>query len=619
MKRLRLLVLAALVALTAASLARSEPSRPTVQGEPQITFAVAKGGNVIVLRGIETALEPAAFLPRSSQPALSADGTAIAYLTEVGRTTWVNVRLLRESVSRVVANVPDQGVGTSLAFSPKGDRLYIASPAGVSVVPVVGGAAAPVPVPRTWRGSRYGGLTVASDGRTLAASRTWGDGKAGTLRNEAVAFSPDGRRARSVYHTRNAYAFQARPVFSPDGSRIAVSTPDPLIYTVPVNGRKRTTLFGAVGRATLGDPLFSPDGTQVAYARTPQRGVADIYVVPATGGIPRRVTTTPIPPRGVPRVGSSPLAWSPDGTELLAFRQDRFAIVDVKTRASRVILGVWRDYELGPARWAPRTSLAAAELIAFERRRAGGEADLHVVRPNGRDLTRYTRTGDNFEPAWSPDGEQFAYVSERTRRPGASELYVMRGDGSGEVRYTTSEGELEHWVAASNPAWTSDGRRIAFTRREVRGSSSLTDLWAIRADDRTLAPLTNTSAVEDSASFAPDGTLVYEEGRRIWLRELDGSRRIVAAGREPALSPDGRRIAFVRDGSLVVVGRDGSSPRALLAGREPAWSPDGTRLVYVGGDGLFVTRVDAPRAERLTRSLPGGADVAPTWRAPLPE
>ena len=48
------------------------------------------------------------------------------------------------------------------------------------------------------------------------------------------------------------------------------------------------------------------------------------------------------------------------------------------------------------------------ERIAFARLCGTGCGDLYTVRPDGSDLRRLTRTGDNFAPAWSPDGRKIA-------------------------------------------------------------------------------------------------------------------------------------------------------------------------------------------------------------------
>jgi hypothetical protein len=66
----------------------------------------------------------------------------------------------------------------------------------------------------------------------------------------------------------------------------------------------------------------------------------------------RRLTTTPIPPRGTPKVGTTPLAWSPDGSYLLVFRHDRFAVVEVETRTVTNVRTTGIRYAIPAARWA---------------------------------------------------------------------------------------------------------------------------------------------------------------------------------------------------------------------------------------------------------------------------
>jgi TolB protein len=58
-----------------------------------------------------------------------------------------------------------------------------------------------------------------------------------------------------------------------------------------------------------------------------------------------------------------------------------------------------------------------------------------------------------MRPAWSPDGRRIAFASARD---GNSEIYVMNADGSSPVRLT------EHPEQDDFPAWSRDGRRLAF-------------------------------------------------------------------------------------------------------------------------------------------------------------
>ena len=80
---------------------------------------------------------------------------------------------------------------------------------------------------------------------------------------------------------------------------------------------------------------------------------------------------------------------------------------------------------------------------------------------------------------------------------------------------------------------------------------------------------------------------------QLWAAPFDGGAapHVVAdGGDEPALSPDGRSVAFVKDRGVWVAPLDGSTPaRRMVAIRgessEPRWSPDGRRLAFVSGRG----------------------------------
>jgi dipeptidyl aminopeptidase/acylaminoacyl peptidase len=147
------------------------------------------------------------------------------------------------------------------------------------------------------------------------------------------------------------------------------------------------------------------------------------------------------------------------------------------------------------------------------------------------------------------------FVSERDGNP---ELYVMNADGTGQVRLTNDA------ARDVDPAWSPDGRRIAF----ASGRGGATQLYVMSADGSGVTRLT-TSDTED---------------------------------RHPAWSPDGGRLAFSRVRcpdtgrtcypTVFVVGPSGV-PAEVGLGDDPAWSPDGTRIAVTavtcesGYDGLF--------------------------------
>jgi Tol biopolymer transport system component len=88
----------------------------------------------------------------------------------------------------------------------------------------------------------------------------------------------------------------------------------------------------------------------------------------------------------------------------------------------------------------------------------------------------------------------------------------------------------------------------------------------------------------------------------IYLASADGSNpRFLVAGNSPAWSPDGRAIAFDRDGQIRVIQPGLSREQSLGSGRTPSWSPDGTRIAFVGTEGIGIMNADGSGATTVLR------------------
>ena len=182
----------------------------------------------------------------------------------------------------------------------------------------------------------------------------------------------------------------------------------------------------------------------------------------------------------------------------------------------------------------------------------------------------------------------------RSDRDGEPDLFTLDATTGDVTKLTDNSG-----LADLSPAWSPDGRRIAYVRRTGDGRP---DLFVMTASGTGRQRLTHTPVPERDPSWSPDGTSIVYSARtsprgpfRIFLAKADGSARTQlttqargSADRSPVFSPDGTKIAFVsdRDGGfpeIYVMSLDSSRVNRLTANvfvdGNPSWSPDGTRIL----------------------------------------
>jgi TolB protein len=252
----------------------------------------------------------------------------------------------------------------------------------------------------------------------------------------------------------------------------------------------------------------------------------------------------------------------------------------------------------------PRETPPAAPAATGDRL-AISQQGIVLIDPTGRNrriLTRHRGWLDN-DPAWSPDGRRIAFV--RTKNQYRSfQIYVKRVAG-GPARRLTAGRFDEH------PAWSPDGRTIAF--------SSMRGLKVIRADgsrERRITRFGDALAVD----WSPDGSrIAFSKNGWIWIARWNGTRqRRIVRGRAADWSPDGRRLAFMPPkGGVATIGANGKGRRFLTNGMLPAWSPDGRRIAFQRWppDRPFTVWVMSAEGKRIRRVTRTGA--YPAWR-PLP-
>ena len=237
----------------------------------------------------------------------------------------------------------------------------------------------------------------------------------------------------------------------------------------------------------------------------------------------------------------------------------------------------------------------------------GLAAWLGVWSPTGREPQAPLRSvpltsdpGLELHPTFSPDGNQVAFAWDGENRDN-TDIYVKLVTGGRPLRLTTNP------AVDSRPAWSPDGSQIAFFRRS-EGSGGIFLVPPIGGIERRLAESPHLRGERFSGlSWSPDGKFLAvsdrtspEEPFAIFLVSVETGekRRLTSppaqslADHSPALSPDGRTLAFIRQSALVgdiyLVQVAEDETRRLTFNGQPrylAWTPNGREIVFSSAPG----------------------------------
>jgi Tol biopolymer transport system component len=183
--------------------------------------------------------------------------------------------------------------------------------------------------------------------------------------------------------------------------------------------------------------------------------------------------------------------------------------------------------------------------------------------------TRLTfEEGDNFNPAWSPDGSRIAYTS---KRKGSRDIYVRNAGGAGEETLL-----LTSKVDKPVESWSADGRYLSF-EYQAPGNSDLhlLPMGAMpNAPSLQSIPFRATRYNESRSKFSPDGRLIAyrsnESGRfEVFVQSLaaEGGRWQISTdgGDEPDWRADGKELYFISRTDVLMavdIQRNGDTIRA---------------------------------------------------------
>src|SRR5579871_2379837 len=317
------------------------------------------------------------------------------------------------------------------------------------------------------------------------------------------------------------------------------------IWTVAREGGDAQRLTAGVGNKC--GPYFSPDGKWIAYTAD-YYGNPDVFVIPSEGGEPRRLTSHPS--------YDVALGWTPDGKSVL-FLSGRTSAVDPPKLFTVPLEGGYPTELPLPmgshGAFSPDgTRIAYTPKFqwqaAWKRYRGGQTMAVWIARLSDSHVEKIPRNNSNdFNPMWVEDKVYF--LSDRDGSVGLYAYDTKSHDVSAVIR---NDG-LDLKSASAGPG------AIVY---EKFGSLHLLDL----ASGKT--KMVNVRVAGEFPEVLPH------------FEKLE-AKRILNAN----ISPSGARAVFEIHGEIVTVPGEKGDIRNLtnspaVADRDPAWSPDGKRIAW---------------------------------------
>ncbi len=453
------------------------------------------------------------------------------------------------------------------------------------------------------------------------------------------------------------------PTLSPDGNKLAFSyMGDIWVYSLQNKDLRRLTDHEAFEAW----PVFSPDGRYIAFSSR-RYGNYDVFVVPVEGGIPKRLTYH--------TSDDIVNSWTPDSKSIIfhSSRKNQVSLYKVSVKGGtpdRIFPGYWAIPNFGKV--SPDGSMIifnnSWESFRFWWRKGyKGSFNADIILYNFktgkfRQLTRYI--GNDLYPSWSPDGKSVYFVSDRDfNTPNIFKLDLKSGAitrltsyKSGSVRWLTVAGARNVLAfERDHSLWLLDLRKKKANPVKINIASDLkknmeewvklkkVEEFSISPDKKKIALISRgnvfVSDVKGKYLRRITDTL-WRESRVIWdkdsrhiffVSDKRGNNDIYrvdamqpgdweaiaissAEERQPQLSPDGKYLAYIEGKKKLVVYNLKEKKRktvytgqlANLWGANFAWSPDSKWLMV--GDTFYwekdmvAVNVESGEKIRLTKN-----------------
>ncbi len=387
-------------------------------------------------------------------------------------------------------------------------------------------------------------------------------------------------------HAQQNISLFYEPSLSPDGSEIAfVSGGD--IWTVSTAGGEARLLIAQEG--TEARPLYSPDGRSMTFT-SGRTGNGDVYVFNFASGEVKRLTFDD--------ATEEVSAWSPD-SKFIYF-----------SSTGHDISGMADVFRISASGGTPMAVLEEPYTNEY----------FAMPSPDGNAII-FNARGVASRQWWR---EGHSHLDE-------SEIWLWKEKGN-QLSKVTARGAKEIW-----PMWNADGSAIFF----MSDRDGHENLWtkSISGDAKQLTKFTDGRVLWPAIN-RNGNIIVFERDFQIWKYDVASGKAsqvtISKRGAQPsppiehvrltnqfnnlALSPDGKKVAFIARGEIFAASvKDGGDAARITnspeAEEQPVWSPDSKKLVYVLDDGgtssLFEYSFASQSKRKLTNS--GAHDESPVF------
>jgi serine/threonine-protein kinase len=517
----------------------AEPARPVVRMRMGVQPAEQLGGGDPTERGYLGLQRPS-----RTDLVFSPDGSFLVFTGVKDGQSQLYLRRITESEA---SPIPGTENALSPFFSPDGEWLGfwtgpdIQAKGEIKKVSMAGG----LPVTVCGTGVAPFGASWGSDDTIVLGSQIGG----------LMRVSAEGGTPEELTKMEEGEFSHRLPHFLPDGEGVLFTvlkgysswTDAKILVQVTATGERRVLLEGAADARYVhtGHLVYAFEGTLTAVPFDPVRLEVTGGAVPMIQGLMQAIET----PTGSTDTGAAQFSVSNSGTlaylEGGVFPESKGSLVWVDRKGTAEPLGApEKNY------WNPRLSPDSRHVaVAVE---VKDHTELCLFDISRRTLTPLMHEGVSGSPIWTPDGNWivFGLISN-----GTGDLVRIAADGSGAAeRLATSE------VYPIPSSFTPDGKELVFLD------------WAPEASDIRVLPL--------------DGGV--------------GNPRPVIETRfyetHPALSPDGRWLAYASDesGRTEVYVQKYPGPGAKIrisidGGQSPAWRGDGHELYFRSWEGVSIT------------------------------